>query len=106
MADIIKITEENFENEVLNSDIPTVVDFFATWCGPCKMLSPIIEKLAGEVSGRAKVCKADVDEVRDIAQQYNIMSVPSVLIFNKGNVVRTLVGVRQKEDYINEINNL
>ena len=80
MAEII-ITDENFEEEVLKADIPVLVDFWAGWCGPCKMLAPIIEQIAAEQEGKIKVCKANVDDCMDTAAEYNVASIPTVLLF-------------------------
>ena len=86
----------NFENEVLKSEIPVLVDFWATWCGPCKMLAPTISKIAEEKSGTVKVCKLDVDEVPEIAAQYGISSIPTLKVFVNGQVVKSSVGVQPK----------
>ena len=84
MADPIVLTDDNFESEVLESDRPVLVDFWATWCGPCRMVSPIVEELAGEYLGRAKVGKLDVDSAQKTAQEYGIRSIPTLLIFREG----------------------
>jgi len=94
---VITLTDENFENEVLNSDKPVLVDFFATWCGPCKMMSPIIDEIADENDG-IKVGKLDVDEAGIIAARYGIMSIPTVMVFKNGEAVKSFVGVTPKED--------
>ncbi len=86
MSEII-ITNGNFETEVMKSDIPVLVDFTATWCGPCRKMEPIVEKLAEEYKGRVKVCKADVDQCTDIARKYGIMSVPTFMMFKDGDIV-------------------
>lgn len=88
-------TTANFEQEVLNSDIPVLVDFWATWCMPCKMLAPVIEELAAEANG-FKVGKIDVDQEPALAQKYRIMSIPTVLVFKNGKITSTLVGVQSK----------
>lgn len=98
MAEII-ITEQNFEEEVLKSDIPVLVDFWATWCGPCRMLAPIIEEVANEREDVA-VCKVDVDECPNIAQEFGIMSIPTVLVFKNGELVTGCVGMRPKADIL------
>lgn len=97
--------EENFENEVINSEKTTIVDFYADWCGPCKMMSPVIDEIANEVSENVKVCKLNVDEAQDIAIQYNVMSIPTLVIIKDGNVVDTLVGLRAKSEVLESINN-
>lgn len=83
MAEII-ITEENFENEVLNSDKPVLVDFWAQWCGPCRMLGPIIEEIANDYEGKVKVGKVNVDEQPNLASKYGIASIPTVIVFKNG----------------------
>ena len=100
----IVLTNENYE-DVLNSATPVVVDFWATWCGPCKMVSPVIEDLASEFEGQSSICKLNVDEMPDIAAQYKIMSIPTVMIFKNGEIIDKAVGVRTKEEYQNMIKN-
>ena len=90
------LNENNFETEVLKSDIPVLVDFWATWCGPCKMLAPTISKVAEEKAGLVKVCKLDVDEEPEIAAQYGISSIPTLKVCVNGEVVRSSVGVQPK----------
>ncbi len=101
MAEII-ITKENFENEVLNSDKPVLVDFWAQWCGPCRMLGPIIEEIANDYEGKVKVGKVNVDEQPNLASKYGIASIPTVIVFKNGKPEKTLVGLRSK----NEIENM
>ena len=86
-------TTENFEKEVLQSDVPVLVDFWATWCMPCKMLAPVIEEIAAEADGY-KVGKVDVDQEPELAQKYRIMSIPSILVFKNGKVAASTVGVQ------------
>ena len=86
----------NFEKEVIESDLPVLVDFWATWCGPCKMLAPTIAKIAEEKSGTVKVCKLDVDEEPEIAARYGISSIPTLKVFVNGQVVKSSVGVQPK----------
>ena len=95
MAEII-LTENNFEQEVLNSEIPVLVDFWATWCGPCRMLAPTIEKIAEEQEGKIKVGKIDVDEEPELAAKYGSSSIPTLMVFKKGVVVKASVGVQPK----------
>ena len=90
--------EENFENEVINSDKTTIVDFYADWCGPCKMMSPIIDKIAEENTENIKVGKVNVDENQELAMKYNVMSIPTILVFKNGNVVKTFIGVTSKSE--------
>lgn len=100
----VKITTANFEEEVLKSDIPVLVDFWATWCGPCQMLSPIIAEIAEEFAGKIKVGKVNTDEEGPLASKFGIMSIPTVMFFRDGEVVETLVGFRPKEDFVKVIN--
>lgn len=99
MAEVI-LTKENFENEVLNSDIPVLVDFWATWCGPCMMLSPIIAEIAEELDGKVKVGKVNVDEQQALAMEYKIASIPTLLLFKNGKLEKTSVGFMPKQAII------
>jgi thioredoxin 1 len=92
----ITFTDDNFETEVLKSDKPVLVDFWAVWCGPCKMIAPIVEELAGEYEGKAKVGKLDVDNNQESAIKYGVRSIPTVLIFKGGKVVDTIIGAVPK----------
>ena len=92
----IKITDANFEAEVLKSELPVMVDFGATWCGPCKMIAPYMDQLSEEYEGKAKVCKADIDECSGLAAKFRIMNVPTVLFFKNGEVVEKHFGGAQK----------
>lgn len=96
MAEPLHVTDDNFQAEVLDSNIPAVVDFWAVWCGPCRMIAPIIEELAGEYEGKAKMCKLDVDNNQQTAQKYGIRSIPTVLIFKGGELVDTIIGAVPK----------
>ena len=89
----IEVTDENFEEEALKSEIPVLVDFWATWCGPCQMAGPVLEKIAQEYSGRLKVCKLNVDQGRQTAIKYGIMSIPTLNIYKNGEVVEQIIGV-------------
>lgn len=89
-----KVNSENFETEVIKSDIPVLVDFNATWCGPCKMLAPTIEKLAGEYDGKVKVVSLDIDEAGDIAGRYGVMSIPTLIVFKNGDVFNRSMGLQ------------
>ncbi len=99
MAEVI-LTKENFEAEVLKSDIPVLVDFWATWCGPCMMLSPVIAELAEELEGKVKVGKVNVDEQNELAMQYRVASIPTLLLFKNGELAKTSVGFMPKNDII------
>lgn len=96
MAEPITLTDDNFESEVISSDVPVLVDFWAEWCGPCKMIAPSIIELAGEFEGKAKIGKLDVDNNQMTAEKYGIRSIPSLLIFKGGQVVDQIVGAVPK----------
>ena len=100
------ITDATFEDVVLKSDKPVVVDFWATWCGPCRMVAPIIDELSQEFEGKAIVGKVDVDENQDFASKFGIRNIPTVLIFHNGEVVGRQVGVAPKETYAQAVNAL
>ena len=93
---IIHINKDNFEQVIINGDKPVLADFFATWCGPCKMRSPILEQIEQEMGDKVVVAKIDIDECMDIAQEYGIMSVPTMILFQKGAETARAVGFRQK----------
>ena len=97
----LKLSSENFTEEVLNSEKPVLVDFYADWCGPCNAMSPVIEELAKELEGKAKVGKINVDENSDIAVEYNVMSIPTLIVFKNGKEEKRLVGLRDKEELLN-----
>ncbi|MCK4554988.1 MAG: thioredoxin [Candidatus Aenigmarchaeota archaeon] len=94
---LVHLTDENFDGEVMQSEIPVIVDFWATWCPPCKMLAPVFEALAGEYEGKVKFAKLDTDEARAVAQKYSIMSIPTLIVFKSGKEVERMVGALPKE---------
>lgn len=100
---VLKITNQNFEEEVLKSDKPVLVDFYATWCGPCQMMSPIIDEIAEENADTLKVGKVNVDENQDLAIKYNVMSIPTIIIVKNGKVEKTFVGVTDKNEILGAI---
>ncbi|MGB3138512.1 MAG: thioredoxin [Nodosilinea sp.] len=97
-ATYLTLTADNFEAEVMQSDMPVLVDFWAAWCGPCKIMNPIIEEMAETFAGRAKVAKLNVDEEDALALQYHVMAIPSLIFFKNGERVDTIEGVVAKED--------
>lgn len=99
---VIHLTEENFEQEVLKSEIPVLVDFWAPWCGPCKMLSPTIDEIAGEVTD-VKICKVNIDEEDTVAFRYRVLSIPTLILFKDGQVAATSVGVKTKSEVMDFI---
>ena len=105
MAEVI-VNEQNFEQEVVNSNIPVLVDFWATWCGPCKMLLPVIDEIAKEYEGKLKVCKVNTDENMTLSSQFQITSIPCLIIFKNGKAINKMVGFRPKNDIKKEIENV
>ena len=100
---VLHLTKETFENDVLASDIPVLVDFYATWCGPCMMIAPIVEEIAAENPG-LKICKVDVDAEPEIARDFQIMSIPTLLVFKDGELTAKAVGARSKEQILEMLN--
>lgn len=99
----LDITDQNFDTEVVKATLPVLVDFWADWCGPCKMLGPLIDELATQYTGKIKVCKLNVDNNQVSAQKYGILSIPTVILFKGGQPVGQLVGVQPKEKFEEEI---
>ncbi len=95
---VIEVTDATFDSEVLKSDLPVLVDFWAAWCGPCKMMAPVLDQVAAEVAGKAKVCKVNVDENPQSSAQYKIQSIPTMMLFKDGRVEATTVGARPKQE--------
>lgn len=100
----IILTKDNFETEVLKSEKPVLVDFWATWCPPCRLLGPVIAEIAEEQITSLKVGKVDVDEQKELASQFNIMSIPTMILFKDGKVVKEIVGYKPKEEILELIN--
>ncbi len=100
---VLKLTNSLFETEVLNSEKTVLIDFYADWCGPCKMISPIIEEISNENSDKVKVCKVNVDEEQNLAIKFGVSSIPTIVIFKDGKLEKQLVGFRPKEDILAEI---
>ena len=99
-SELVKeFTDQNFETEVLKSDVPVLVDFWAEWCMPCKMLAPTIEKIANDYAGKVKVGKIDTDANRDVAMKFAISAIPTVILFKNGQVAQKFVGLRQERDF-------
>jgi thioredoxin 1 len=99
VANIVTLTDENFGQEVLKSPVPVLVDFWAEWCGPCKMVAPILDELAGEYEEKIKIAKLNIDEFQGLATEYGIRAIPTLLIFKDGQVTDQIVGLRSKRDF-------
>ena len=97
---VLTITKSNFEETVLKSDKPVLLDFWASWCGPCRMVSPIVDEIAEDVQGKAKVGKVNVDEQGDLASQFGVMSIPTIMVFKNGEAVATSVGAKSKAELL------
>jgi thioredoxin 1 len=103
VTDLLQITNDNFEDEVLKSNIPVLIDFWAEWCGPCYMIAPIVEEMAKTYDGKLKVAKLDVDAYGAIAQRYRILSIPTVMIFKNGQVAAQIVGAVPKKEIVKQV---
>jgi len=106
MSEPVELTDDNFEQEVIKSDLPVLVDFWATWCGPCRMVGPIVDELAKEYAGKLKVGKLNVDNNGKTSIKYGIMSIPSLLFFKKGQVVDQMVGAAPKNSFVEKLDRI
>jgi thioredoxin 1 len=100
---LVTITTDNFESEVLKSDVPVLIDFWAVWCGPCKAIAPIVEEIAKEYAGKLKVGKCDVDSNQSVALQYGIRSIPTILIFKDGELKEQIIGAVPKQSVVEKV---
>ena len=98
MAEVLEVTDQNFEAEILKSEVPALVDFWAPWCGPCRMMHPVIEGLANELEGKAVIGRCNVDENQALAQRFGVSAIPTMIVFNGGEQSSTLIGVSSAED--------
>ena len=105
-GNVIELTDPTFDETVHNSDVPVLVDFWAPWCGPCKMMTPIIEEIADEYAGKAKICKINTDESRDSAIEFGISAIPTLILFKGGQIQKNWVGLTSKKDIAAAINEL
>ena len=101
---VLNVTSENYESEILKSEKTVLIDFYADWCGPCKMMSPVIDEIAEEMKENVKVGKVNVDENQDLAMEYGVMSIPTIVVLKNGEVQKTFVGVTDKEEIKNALN--
>jgi len=101
---MIEITKQNFKTEVLDFQGKVLVDFWAPWCGPCQMLGPVMEEIATENEGKVKVVKLNVDDNQDISAEYNVSAIPTVILFDNGQIKETFIGFKQKQDYLAAVN--
>ncbi len=101
---LVEITDDNFEAEVINSDLPVLIDFWAVWCGPCKMIAPIVEELATEYDGKAKIGKLDVDSNQQTSIKYGVRSIPTLLLFKGGELKDTIIGAVPKTNIVEKLN--
>jgi len=101
---VLEVNDKNFENEVLKSETPVLVDFWADWCAPCKAIAPIVDEIAGEFQGKLKVAKLNIDDAKELAVKYNVMSIPTLLIFKGGEPTEQIVGAVSKDLLLEKIN--
>jgi len=106
MAELLQVTDENFDDEIMNSELPAMVDFWAEWCGPCKMVGPVVEELAQEYAGRIKIAKMDVDQNRQTPVRFGIRNIPTLILFKGGAVSQTMVGAQSKSNLEAELKKL
>lgn len=106
MANIMEVSDESFDSEIMDSDIPAMVDFWAEWCGPCKMVSPVVEELASEYRGKIKIAKMDVDKNRQTPARFGIRNIPTLILFKGGEVTKTIVGAQPKSSIEGELKKL
>ena len=97
---VIELNKDNFEKEVMEAEVPVLIDFWANWCGPCRMMSPIIDKIAEEMGDKVKVCKVNVDENHELAEKYEIMTIPAFIVIKNGAEAGRTIGVQPKEDIL------
>jgi thioredoxin 1 len=106
MGNILEVSDSSFESEIIKAEIPAMVDFWAEWCGPCKMVGPVVEELAGEYQGKIKVAKMDVDQNRETPAKFGIRNIPTLILFKGGEVVKTIIGAQPKSSIDDELKKL
>lgn len=106
MSELLQITDENFDEEIINSELPAMVDFWAEWCGPCRMVGPMVEELAKEYEGKIKVAKMDVDKNRETPTRFGIRNIPTLILFKGGEVAHTIIGAQPKTSIEEELKKL
>ena len=105
-GNVIELTDADFDSTLHDSEVPVLVDFWAPWCGPCKMIAPIIEEIAGEYTEKAKICKVNTDDHREAAVEYGINAIPTLILFNEGQIAKKWTGLTTKKDITEEIDQL